>query len=182
MFLVDSTEAGADWDGVMAAIKRVLERVKAEIVSMKKWDERRLAYEIRGKARGTYILCYFRADGERIRDIEKAVQLSEKIMRVLILNAERLTAEDVEKDTPATKAEKERDKLKAPREPAQETREEKPIAEPAEPTSEEAEPDEETKRAPEEQEAEPDEKTKQAVDEPEAEKLWEPEADEPTDG
>ena len=106
MFLVDSAQA-SDWDATIATLEKVLERADAEDVSMRKWDERRLAYEINGKSRGTYILCYFRADGEKIQEIEKAVQLSERIMRVLILSTEQMTAEDIEKDTPATRVEKE---------------------------------------------------------------------------
>lgn len=109
MFLVDSAEASADWDGVNSAIKKILERAGAEIVSMRKWDELRLAYEIDGKARGTYILCYFRAEGEKLRDIERDVQLSERIMRVLILSVDHLTQDDVEKDTSAVLAEKQRE-------------------------------------------------------------------------
>ena len=35
------------------------EKVGAEIISFKKWDERRLAYEIKGNKRGLYFLCYF---------------------------------------------------------------------------------------------------------------------------
>ena len=110
MFLVDSDEASADWDGVNSAIKKILERAGAEIVSMRKWDERRLAYDIDGKSRGAYILCYFRAEGEKLRDIERDVQLSERIMRVLILCAEHLTQEDIEKDTPFIQAEKHKQK------------------------------------------------------------------------
>lgn len=106
MFLVDSAEAGTDWDGVTASITRILEKAKAEIVSVRKWDDRRLAYDIRGVSRGTYILTYFRVEGREIENIEKAVQLSEKLIRVLILNAEHLSAEDIEKDTPAAKTEK----------------------------------------------------------------------------
>jgi small subunit ribosomal protein S6 len=106
MFLIDSAKAATDWDASLAAIKSILERAEAEIVSIRKWDERKLAYEIRGKSRGTYILCYFRADGERIRDIERDVRLSEQIMRVLILGAEHMMQEDIEKDTPAMQAEK----------------------------------------------------------------------------
>jgi len=109
MFLVDSAEAGSDWDGVNEAIRKILERANAEIVSIRKWDDRRLAYDIKGKARGTYILCYFKVDGQKIQGIEKGVQLSEKIMRVLILNAELMTAEDIEKDTPAAKTEQEKE-------------------------------------------------------------------------
>jgi small subunit ribosomal protein S6 len=111
MFLVDSAVAAADWEGVDKAIKTVLKRAEAEIVSIRKWEDRRLAYEIGGKARGMYVLCYFRAAGERIRDIERDVRLSERIMRVLILCAEHMTEEDLEKDTPAIRAEKYREKV-----------------------------------------------------------------------
>ncbi len=107
MFLIDSAQA-SDWDKVIATLETVLSKADSEIVSMRKWDDRKLAYEINGKARGTYILCYFRADGKKVREIEKAVQLSEQVMRVLILCAETMSKEDIEKDTPATRVEKQR--------------------------------------------------------------------------
>ncbi|UCF42664.1 MAG: 30S ribosomal protein S6 [Planctomycetota bacterium] len=106
MFLVDSAEAAADWDGVNATIKKVLERAGAEIVSIRKWEDRWLAYEIGGKTRGLYVLSYFRAEGGGIGEIERDVQLSERIMRVLILSVEHLTEADIVKDTPAEAAEK----------------------------------------------------------------------------
>lgn len=108
MFLIDSAVAGSDWEGVNNTIKTILERYGSEIVSLRKWDDRKLAYDIRGKSRGTYILCYFRADGSVIGDIEQSVQLSEQIIRVLILNAEKMAEDDIAKDTPALKAEKEK--------------------------------------------------------------------------
>lgn len=99
MFLVDSAEATTDWDGITGYIKSILEKAKAEIVAIRKWDDRRLAYAIKGKSKGTYILCYFKVEGNRLRDIEKDVQLSERIMRVLILCAEHKQAEDIEKES-----------------------------------------------------------------------------------
>ena len=105
MFLIDSAQAAADWDGSIAAITKILEKADAEIVSIKKWDERKLAYPIKGQSRGTYILCYFKADGQKIHEVEKSVQLSEQIIRAMILNAEKITAEDMEKETPAMKNE-----------------------------------------------------------------------------
>jgi len=153
MFLVDSSKAGADWDGIIAAIRTILEKAEAEIDSIKKWDDRRLAYEIKGKSRGTYILSYFRVDGGRIKDIEKAVRLSEKIMRVLILSAERLRPEDIEKDTPATKVEMEKEKRKAAKEAAQEDKAKQVTAQEEAGETEKAEgaeQKEETKQSPEE--------------------------------
>lgn len=110
LFLVDSAQAAADWDGINKVIETILKKAGADIVSIRKWDDRKLVYGINGKTRGTYILCYFRADGVKIQQIERDVQLSETIMRVLILCAEHWTEEDIEKDTPATSAEKQRQK------------------------------------------------------------------------
>jgi small subunit ribosomal protein S6 len=95
MFLVDSALATADWDGLIKTIKSILQRADAEIVSITKWGERKLAYEISHKSRGTYILCYFKAQGSRIRGIERDVQLSERIMRVLVLSAEKQNIEGI---------------------------------------------------------------------------------------
>jgi small subunit ribosomal protein S6 len=88
MFLVDSALAASDWQGVNDNIRSILEKVDAEIVSIDKWDERKLAYDIRGKSRGTYILAYFRVDGPKVAQIERSVQLSEDIIRALILCVE----------------------------------------------------------------------------------------------
>ena len=101
LFLVDSAEAAADWKGTIAIIERVLERAGAEVVTLKKWDERKLAFEVRGMSRGTFILSYFRCDPLKITSIERDVQLSEQITRVLILTTDKMSEEDIARDTPA---------------------------------------------------------------------------------
>lgn len=107
MFLVDSGEAAADWQAVIGVIEKVLARSEAEVVSLKKWDERRLAYDINKKGRGTYILVYFKCDPVKIGAIERDVQLSERIMRVLILRTDKMSAEDMERATPVMRVEAE---------------------------------------------------------------------------
>ena len=105
MFLVDSNLAGSDWDGVLATINNILAKAQVDIISLRKWGDRRLAYEINHKSKGTYIISYFRAEGPKIQEIERSVRLSEKIMRALILNAEDRSIEDIEKDPPAVQME-----------------------------------------------------------------------------
>lgn len=106
MFLVDSATAAADWQKVTDDIQRVLDRAGADVVSMKKWDDRRMAYEINRKARGTYILTYFNCETDKIGGIERDVQLSELLIRVLILRTDQMTENDLEKATPLENAEK----------------------------------------------------------------------------
>ena len=106
MFLVDSAEATTDWEGVTSAIKSILEKADAEIVSIEKWDERKLAYEIGGKNKGTYVLCYFRAEGSKLQSVERDIQLSEHVMRALILCAEDRPAENVKREPVSRSASK----------------------------------------------------------------------------
>ena len=98
MFLVDSAQAGSDWDGILAAINRVLERAEVDVVSIRKWADRKLAYEIGHKGRGTYILAFFNADPLKIASIEKDVNLSEQIARVLVLSTEGRPEECIRRD------------------------------------------------------------------------------------
>lgn len=122
MFLIDSAETARDWDGIIEFITKILTKVDAEIVSIRKWDERPLAYTIRRCGRGTYILAYFRVDGRKISDIERDVQLSERIMRALILKGEDLTEADIVKDTPATRAQRPAPQPESQQEARQETK------------------------------------------------------------
>jgi len=100
MFLVDSALAAQDWQVILDEIKRVLDRAEAEVVSLKKWDERRLCYDIQKKSRGTYILAYFNCETSKLGGIERDVQLSELIARVLVLRTDKMTPGDLEKLTP----------------------------------------------------------------------------------
>ena len=113
LFLVDSNEAASDWQGVIDAIEKIFSRAEAEVVSLKKWDERRLAYAIKKKSRGTYILTYFNADPLKIGSIERDVQLSERILRVMVLTTERMSQEDIDRETPLDVVEKAEAKAKA---------------------------------------------------------------------
>lgn len=92
MFLFDSS-AVRDWAGIEQEVRRLCDRIGAQLLVCVKFDERKLAYEIRRRKRGTYVLTYFDAPPERIGDLERDVQLSELILRVLVLRTDKLTEE-----------------------------------------------------------------------------------------
>ena len=98
MFLVPP---GSDVQAACEPIRTVLSRSEAEIMSIKAWDERRLAYEILGQRRGLYILTYFKADPAKIAEIEHDSQLNEGIMRMLITRKDALGDDEVNAETPA---------------------------------------------------------------------------------
>lgn len=92
MFLLDNAVV-QDWAAMTGEIRRLLERIEAQELVCVKYDERKLAYEIKGRKRGTYVLTYFDADPEKITDMERDARISEAVLRVLVLRAENLTEE-----------------------------------------------------------------------------------------
>jgi small subunit ribosomal protein S6 len=84
LFLFDSAVV-RDWSSTEAEVKRLMERIGAVLLVCVKFDERKLAYEIRRRKRGTYVLTYFDADQNRIGELERDAQLSEVILRALVL-------------------------------------------------------------------------------------------------
>jgi small subunit ribosomal protein S6 len=100
MFLVDA--GNPDFHAAGEPARTVLDRCGAEVLAIKPWDERRLAYEIRGRRRGLYILAYFKASPDRIADLERDCQLDERILRLLVLRRDNLTEQQVSAETPAT--------------------------------------------------------------------------------
>ena len=93
---MDPTYA-ADMQAAEAEICRILERGGAELVGIRSWDERRLAYQIGKFRRGLYMLTYFRAQPEKISSMERDVQLSEITLRALFIRRDKMTEEDIHK-------------------------------------------------------------------------------------
>src|SRR5688500_2618078 len=95
MFLFGAAAATAN-DESMATVRRFIEAHGGEVLVLKRWDERKLAYEIKGNKRGVYYLALFRAPGPAIGAIERDVKLSEDVLRVIILSADHLNADEVQ--------------------------------------------------------------------------------------
>jgi small subunit ribosomal protein S6 len=94
MFLFDPVVM-SEWEAMQAELNRILDRAGARVIACAKWDERRLAYEIRGRKRGVYALAYFEVDPTRITDIERDVQLSEAALRCLIIRVDHMTEDEM---------------------------------------------------------------------------------------
>jgi len=85
--------AVSDLQGASDHVLEILHRASVEIISFKKWDERRLAYEIKGNKRGLYFMVYFKAHANKLAGIERDCNLSEKLLRAMITRADHVTPE-----------------------------------------------------------------------------------------
>ncbi len=86
----------ADLQAAVDHLQQILDRADARIISLRKWDERKLAYEIKGNKRGVYFLVYFRMRPGAVAGIERDCNLSEMMLRFLILRADHIPLEQME--------------------------------------------------------------------------------------
>jgi len=85
MFLLDSNRYGRDPEGVSSQVSQLIREAGGEILVSRLWEERRLAYSIKGRRKGTYWLTYFRIDGEKLADLNRQCRLRDNILRVLFV-------------------------------------------------------------------------------------------------
>ncbi|MDA0803931.1 MAG: 30S ribosomal protein S6 [Planctomycetota bacterium] len=87
--------ATADLESAVTHVREPLERHGATLVSLAKWDERKLAYDVAGNRRGVYFLVYFTAPTTALHAIERDYTLSERLLRFMIVRADELTPEQM---------------------------------------------------------------------------------------
>src|SRR5574337_417400 len=90
LFLIDNTHANTEWDNVVKHIHDILQKNGAEILKTEKWGEKKLAYKIKGHKRGTYLLIHFNAKNTAIATVKRDFQLSDYIVRSLIVKDNKI--------------------------------------------------------------------------------------------
>jgi small subunit ribosomal protein S6 len=85
MWIVDANTAREDYNKCLAGIREVIEKGGGSFINGDKWEERKLAYPIRKKKRGLYIITHFSAPTDAVIKIDRAAKLSDLIVRHMIL-------------------------------------------------------------------------------------------------
>ena len=88
MFILDTNRLGRDPEAVSGQIPDMIRRAGGEVLVSRLWEERRLAYPIKGYRKGSYWLAYFRVDGIKLADIRRQCQLSDSILRELFVKVD----------------------------------------------------------------------------------------------
>ncbi|MBL8862024.1 MAG: 30S ribosomal protein S6 [Planctomycetes bacterium] len=96
MFLLDNAVVREDWKKAKAVIHDAVAKHGGTVKTSRRWDERRLAYPIRGKNRATYVLCYVDIPGANLPVLRRELELSERVLRYLILAADEIPAAEHE--------------------------------------------------------------------------------------
>lgn len=142
----------------MKRIRDIIESAGGQVEYLDRWGERRrLAYEVKGRREGAYIIMNYKSDPAASKELDRVLRITEDVLRHIIIYLE---PDEVE----PSKAERDRarvDRFEAAPAPAEEApaapaapeaaeaeASETPVVEPEQPAAESAQAPEQTEEAP----------------------------------
>lgn len=85
MFIINPTVLEEGREAVIEKVTGVLTAAGAIIEKSEKWGERKLAYPIDKKKTGFYVLTTFEVDGTVLADVEAKLNITEEVLRYIIV-------------------------------------------------------------------------------------------------
>lgn len=85
MLLVEPTVAAKEWNRIGEEVDRIVKRHGGAVLQVTRFGERKLAFPVRKNNRGTYLVAYFSAPEKVLGKIKADFQLSEVVLRSLLL-------------------------------------------------------------------------------------------------
>jgi small subunit ribosomal protein S6 len=85
LFIFDSNKFARDQAALPGEVEEMITSSGGEVVVSRMWEERRLAYPIKGQRKGTYWLIYFRSPTSEITPLNRKCELHDSVLRHLVL-------------------------------------------------------------------------------------------------
>jgi small subunit ribosomal protein S6 len=96
MYLLDNNAVRAGWKEAKTAATALIEKHGGKVLTARRWDERKLAYPIKQRRRGTYLLAHAELEAEGVATLRRELDLTENVLRYLILLVEAVPPQEFE--------------------------------------------------------------------------------------
>ena len=139
IFVIDSLLKPDEIDAIISKYEKFISDNGGQIETIERWGKKRLAYEIKKRQYGYYVLIRFDGPGSMIKPLEREYRLNESILRYMTLRLTKQALKALQKQQQITQAQASEPEPKAVEEEEKVAAEE-PVA--AETTAEPAESEE----------------------------------------
>ncbi len=93
MFILDAGRYGRDPGGVTQQVADLITGNGGTLLAARLWDERKLAYPIKGHKKGVYWLTYFQMPADGLVTLERQCEISDEVLRKLVLRVDERIAD-----------------------------------------------------------------------------------------
>lgn len=88
VFIISPDLQGETARGVVAQLQELVTKNGGRVDGLQEWGKKRMAYKIKKKQEGHYVLLNFQMDSNQTKKLEQALRLNDHILRFLLVNKE----------------------------------------------------------------------------------------------
>lgn len=85
VLVIDPEIEDEQFDAAVDKVKQFVSSRGGEVTDVNPWGKRRLAYPIKKRTEGNYVVTHFRLDPAQTAELEAALGLSEDVLRHLLV-------------------------------------------------------------------------------------------------
>jgi len=85
LFILDANRLARDREGLPGELNGLIEASGGKIEVSRLWEERRLAYPIKGQRKGAYWISYFSLPTTKLTELTRSCELQDGILRQLFV-------------------------------------------------------------------------------------------------
>jgi small subunit ribosomal protein S6 len=88
MLVLDPELSKEQIDGFVEKLKQFFDDREAEVLTIEEWGLQTLAYTVKKKDKGYYLLLYVNGDTALVAELERTLRLMEEVLRYLVVKGE----------------------------------------------------------------------------------------------
>ncbi len=88
VFIINPELSADTSKSVVTQVEEMISKNGGRVDGLQDWGRRRLAYKIKKKQEGHYILLNFQMDSQQTKRFEQSLRLNDNILRFLLVNKE----------------------------------------------------------------------------------------------
>ncbi len=73
---------------LLSSLEQSISDTKGNLINMDKWGKRKLAYPVRKFEEGFYVLLFYEAGEETIKELERKMRMNEDVLRFLTVQSQ----------------------------------------------------------------------------------------------
>ena len=92
LYILDPDLSDEDITSTMEKYKSVVEEQGGEVENVNRWDKRRLAYEVKGRVEGIYVLMNFSGENKVQAELDRLMKIADDVIRHIIVRRDEKQA------------------------------------------------------------------------------------------
>ena len=90
VFIINPELSNDNSKGVVTQIQELVSKSGGRVDGIHEWGKKRLAYKIKKKQEGNYVIMNFQMDSKHAHKLDQSLRLNDHLLRFLLVNKDAL--------------------------------------------------------------------------------------------